>query len=80
MGQRVFFRPVLDEQAIAANTSEKAAREWHRTMLGQPQTAHVILHRLELGIFLRFGGLQATGIRAQDVLDAIRVVEQRGAR
>jgi integrase len=70
------------EQAVAANTFEKVARDWHRTMLGQwqPQTAHDILHRLELDIFPKLGELPVTAIRAQDILDVIRAVEQRGAR
>ena len=51
-------------------------------MLGQwqPQTAHNILHRFELDIFPKFRKLPVTEIRPQDVLDAIRAVEQRGAR
>ena len=79
---RVRTERVSHQQAIAANTFEKLAREWHRTMLGQwqPQTAHDILHRFELDIFPKFGDLPATEIRTQDVLDAIRAVEQRGAR
>lgn len=67
---------------LTANTFEKVAREWHRTMLGQwqPQTAHDILHRFELDIFPELGGIPITDIRTHDVLDAIRAVEQRGAR
>lgn len=79
---RILIERASQEQAIAANTFEKIAREWHRTMLGQwqPQTAHDILHRLELDIFPRLGHLPITEIRAEHVLDAIRAVEKRGAR
>lgn len=79
---RIRTERVGHEQAIATNTFEKVAREWHRTMLGQwqPQTSRDILHRLELDIFPRLGGLPITEIKAQDILDAIRAVEHRGAR
>jgi integrase len=79
---RVRAERASQKQAIAANTFEKVAREWHRAMLGQwqPQTAHDILHRFELDIFPTLGDIPVTQVTTQDVLNAIRDVEQRGAR
>ncbi|MFC0134253.1 hypothetical protein CR105_27425 [Massilia eurypsychrophila] len=44
-------------KAIAENTFEKVARDWHRTNLKkcQPQTAENILHRFEVDLFPHFG-------------------------
>jgi integrase len=79
---RIRAERASQKQAIAANTFEKVAREWHRTMLGQwqPQTAHDILHRFELDIFPTLGEIPVTQVTTQNVLNAIRDVEQRGAR
>jgi integrase len=79
---RVRAERTSQKQAIAANTFEKVAREWHRAMLGQwqPQTAHDILHRFELDIFPTLGDIPVTQVTTGDVLNAIRDVEQRGAR
>ena len=67
---------------VVEHTFENVVREWHRTMRTQwqPQTAHDILHRFELDIFPRIGDIPVKEVRTQDVLDAIRAVEQRGAR
>jgi integrase len=68
-------------KAIAENTFEKVARDWHRTNLKkwQPQTAENILHRFEVDLFPHFGTFPIADVSVTNVLDAIRSVEQRGA-
>lgn len=65
----------------AENTFEAIVREWHT--LNKDRWSflygHNILHRLELDIFPHIGKMPITGIKPLHILDALRVIEKRGA-
>ncbi|MFN7835820.1 MAG: tyrosine-type recombinase/integrase [Burkholderiaceae bacterium] len=64
-----------------ANTFEKLARQWYATKLStwSPATAKDTLRRLELDIFPQIGALPIASISPQQMIAALRKVEDRGA-
>ncbi len=64
------------------NTFENIAREWHDTNLDRwtPEYGKTILHRLECDVFKAMGHLPIATITAPQLLNAIRIIEERGAR
>ena len=71
----------VNKSALAANTFEAVAREWHANKLEswQSRTAENILHRLEVDIFPLLGKYPIVEIKAPVVLDVLRQIERRGA-
>ncbi len=65
----------------AANTFEKIAREWHNNRLEtwRESTAKDTINRLEKDIFPEIGSLPIGDITHQQVIAALRKIEQRGA-
>lgn len=66
---------------VAANTFEKIAREWHTNRLDawSPATAKDTIRRLENDIFPEIGKLPISEITHQQMIAALRKIEQRGA-
>jgi len=66
---------------VAANTFEKIAREWHTNRLTawSPATAKDTINRLQNDIFPEIGKLPITEITHQQMIAALRKIEQRGA-
>ncbi|PTB18250.1 integrase [Trinickia symbiotica] len=64
-----------------ANTFEAIAREWHQTKQGSWTASHAakILNSLEADIFPALGDRPLTTVTAPDLLEALRVIEKRGA-
>ncbi len=73
---------VRRDKAAASNTFERVAREWHHNLLEtwQPGTAKNILHRLQQDIFPVIGSSPIAEVQKEDLLRALRGIEQRGAR
>jgi integrase len=67
--------------ANLATTFELVAREWHENHKARWSAQHAkdILHRLEMDIFPQIGKLPISDIKAIEVLDALRLIEDRGA-
>ena len=67
--------------ALAVNTFEAVAREWHANKLDswQPRTAANVLHRLEKDVFPLIGSRPIAEIKAPVILDVLRQIEKRGA-
>jgi integrase len=65
----------------AANTFEKIAREWHNNRLEawSESTAKDTIRRLENDIFPEIGKLPITEITHQEMIAALRKIEQRGS-
>lgn len=65
----------------AGNTFESIAREWHKNNLVRWSEGHgkTTLHRLETDIFPDIGYRPIRDISAPELLDALRVIEKRGA-
>ncbi|MFZ6691843.1 tyrosine-type recombinase/integrase [Undibacterium sp. SXout20W] len=65
----------------ALNTFEKIAREWHNTRLPawSASTARETINRLEKDIFPEIGKLPIGSITHQQMIAALRKIEQRGA-
>lgn len=63
------------------NTFEKIAREWHHNRLSSwsASTAKDTLNRLEKDIFPQIGHLPIASITHQQMISALRKVEERGA-
>jgi len=74
-----------DQRRIAAlgaeNTFETVAREWHKLNKDSWHDIYGghILHRLEMDIFPRIGKLPIAKIKPLHILDALRLIEKRGA-
>jgi integrase len=67
---------------LSANTTfELVAREWHKLHKGRwtPSYANDILHRLEMDIFSEIGKLPISEVKPIQVLNALRLIEKRGA-
>jgi integrase len=66
---------------VAANTFEKIAREWHSNRLSawSPSTAKDTINRLEKDIFPVIGKLPISEITHQQMIAALRKIEERGA-
>jgi integrase len=64
-----------------ANTFEKIAREWHTNRLSawSTSTAKDTINRLEKDIFPEIGKLPIAAITHQQMIAALRKIEQRGA-
>ena len=71
-----------EQKDNAKNNFEAMAREWHTRNLTKwsPRYAKYTMRRLERDIFPIFGKKPVTEIRAQEVLEALRTIEARGAR
>jgi len=71
----------LIAQEKAANTFEKVAREWHSNRLSAwtVGTAKDVLNRLEKDIFPHIGQLPIESITHQQIILALRRIEDRGA-
>ena len=65
----------------AGDTFEKIAREWHNTRMSgwSPSTAKDIIGRLGKDIFPQIGKLAIAAITHQQMIAALRKVEERGA-
>ncbi|WP_104657000.1 tyrosine-type recombinase/integrase [Ralstonia insidiosa] len=63
------------------NTFEAIAREWHQTKLASWTASHAtkILGSLEADIFPTLGDSPLTSVTAPRLLDALRMIEKRGA-
>jgi integrase len=63
------------------NTFEAVAREWHQSRLQKwtPTHATKILKRLELNAFPKLGSRPIADVTASELLDVLRIVEDRGA-
>ena len=66
----------------AANTFEKLAREWHANKLSSwsESTAKDTLRRLEIDIFPQIGSMPIASINHQQMIAALRKIEDRGAQ
>jgi hypothetical protein len=64
-----------------ACTFERVAREWHSVNVGKWKENHGndILHRLERDIFPEIGSAPIADLRPRQILDAIQLIEKRGA-
>jgi integrase len=71
-----------EKAAASANTFEKLARAWHATRLDtwRESTAKDTINRLEKDIFPEIGKLPIASITHQQMIAALRKVEERGAR
>lgn len=67
--------------AVAENTFEKLAREWHgvKAKSWSDNYAQNVLHRLELDIFPEVGKISIDAITHRQMIDTLRKIEQRGA-
>ena len=67
--------------ALAANTFEVIAREWHAKFAPEWSESHarLTLARLELNVFPWMGGRPITEINALEVLTVLQRIEARGA-
>ena len=65
----------------AGNTFEKIAREWHNNRLSawSASTAKDTINRLEKDIFPQIGDLPIASISHQQMIGALRKIEERGA-
>lgn len=65
----------------AGNTFEKLARDWHNTQLNKwsERTAQETINRLEKDIFPEIGKLPIAKITHQQMIAALRKIEDRGA-
>jgi integrase len=65
----------------AGNTFEGMAREWHNQQKHQwkPKHATQVLHSLKLNIFPALGNRPIAEITPAELLDVLRVIENRGA-
>jgi len=65
----------------AGNTFEKIAREWHNNRLSawSASTAKDTINRLEKDIFPQIGDLPIASITHQQMIGALRKIEERGA-
>ncbi|MEC5218586.1 integrase [Actimicrobium sp. GrIS 1.19] len=75
-----------DEKRIAgefaAQTFEKLARDWHTNKLASwhPTTAKDTIRRLEADIFPQIGALPIADITHQQMIAALRKIEERGSQ
>lgn len=71
-----------EKRDAAANTFEKLAREWHSVKLDswRESTASDTIRRLEIDIFPEIGAMPIGSITHQDMIAALRKIENRGAR
>ena len=69
------------ESDANANTFEKIAREWHQNRLSawSASTAKDTINRLEKDIFPQIGKLPIASITHQQMIGALRKIEERGA-
>ena len=74
-------RAARQDASDRANTFEMIAREWHQTKRAGWTAAHAtkILGSLEADIFPTLGDRPLTAVTAPDLLEALRVIETRGA-
>ncbi|MGB9153645.1 MAG: integrase arm-type DNA-binding domain-containing protein [Alphaproteobacteria bacterium] len=82
------INPIADKKdqrrmaAISAeNTFETIAREWHELNKDNWHAIYRghIIHRLEMDIFPQIGKMPITSIKPLHILDALRLIEKRGA-
>ncbi len=65
----------------AENSMEAVAREWYSKQLNTwvPSHAKDVLRRLEVNVFPYLGNLPIKKIEAPELLNTVRIIEQRGA-
>lgn len=70
-----------EAKLAAANSFESVARDWHAVMRPKWTERHAadVIESLEKDIFPIFGARPIAGLKAPEVLEAIRKIEKRGA-